>query len=384
MPFCSLPSKNTTQSNLPHYTMRIGLQGAFGRSQINLDDSATVGELLQKISEVSSLTTFDLKGGFPPRLIDLTLYDPTTKLSETGVKLNGERLQVDTKGAGGGGVKQAPPAPVAAKDTTSAKEGKRSTSSQLDSIQPNSIKPNFTHAPAASSSKNAPDKHLTLSKPARAPVEPPELPIRDGSSYLVHRVMPDDNSCLFRAIGKCVLGDSLDAMTELRSMVAQTIQAQPDKYTEAILDQKPDRYCEWIQTPDAWGGGIEIAIIAEAFNLEVYTINISDGSVAKFNEGASKLRSYLIYSGIHWDCLVENCAGKNGPGEIDVAQFDTFDDEILQKGLEIGEILKRGNYYTDVKKFGIVCNTCGWQGTGEKSAAAHYKETSHTDFGQLS
>ncbi|TLD19499.1 ubiquitin thioesterase OTU1 [Venturia nashicola] len=361
--------------------MRIGLQGAFGRSQINLDDSATVGDLLEKISEASSLKTFDLKGGFPPSLIDLSLYDPTTKLSETGVKLNGERLQVDTKGAGGGGVKQAPPASVVAKkDTTSGKEGKRSTSSQLNSIQPN-----FTHPPAASSSTNIPDKQLTLSKPAKAaPVEPPEVPIRDGTSYLVHRVMPDDNSCLFRAIGKCVLGDSLDAAVELRSMVAQTIQEQPDKYTAVVLEKNPDRYCEWIQTPDAWGGGIEIGIIAEVFGIEIYAINISDGSVQKFNEGASKLRSYLIYSGIHWDCLVENCAGKDGPGEIDVAQFDTFDDEILQKGLEIGVILKRGNYYTDVQKFGIVCNTCGWQGTGQTSATTHYKETSHTDFGQLS
>lgn len=363
--------------------MRIGLQGAFGRSQITLDDSATVGELLQKISEASSLKTFDLKGGFPPSLIDLSLYDPATKLSETGVRLNGERLQVDTKFVDRGGLRQAPPVSAATttkNNNTNGKDGKRSTSSQLNSIQPN-----FTQPPAASSSTHVPDKQLTLSKPPKAAVvEPPEVPIRDGSSYLVHRVMPDDNSCLFRAIGKCVLGDSLDAAVELRSIVAQTIQAQPEKYTAVILEQNPDRYCEWIQTPDAWGGGIEIGIIAEAFGIEVFAINISDGSVQKFNEGASKLRSYLIYSGIHWDCLVENCAGKNGPGEIDVAQFDTFDDEILQKGLEIGATLKRGNYYTDVKKFGIVCNTCGWQGTGETSATAHYTETKHTDFGQLS
>lgn len=359
--------------------MRIGLQGAFGRSQITIDDSSTVGELLQKISEVSLLKTFDLRGGFPPRLIDLSPFDSTTKLSDTDLKLNGERVQVDTRGASGGGVKQAPPAPAATKNTAGGKEGNESTWSRVNSIQPI-----FKHPPAASSSTSVPDKKLTLSKPKKAPVEPPELPIRDGSSYLIHRVMPDDNSCLFRAIGKCVLGDALDAMTELRSMVAQMIQAQPDKYNEVVLEQKPDRYCEWIQTPDAWGGAIEIGIIAEQFGLEVYAINISDGSVQKFNEGGSRLRSYLIYSGIHWDCLVENCAGKDGPGEIDVAQFNTYDDEILVKGLEIGAILKRGNYYTDVKKFGIVCNTCGWQGTGQTSAAQHYKETQHTDFGQLS
>lgn len=353
--------------------MRIGLQGAFGRSQITIDDSATVHELLKKITEASSLETFDLKGGFPPRPIDFSPFDPTTKLSDTGLKLNGERLQVDTKSANGSGrVEKAPLAPAASTKLTK----------QSDSVTPS--QPNFTQAPRAESSFQVPSKPLKLSRPARAPVEPPELPIRNGNSYLVHRVMPDDNSCLFRAIGKCVLGNTLDAMTELRSLVAQTIQAQPDKYNEIVLEQKPDRYCEWIQTPDAWGGAIEIGIIAEQFGIEVFAINISDGSVQKFNESGSGLRAYLIYSGIHWDCLVENCVGKDGPGDIDVTQFEVYDDEILVKAQEIGAYLLRHNYYTDVKRFGIVCNTCGWEGTGQESAAAHFKDTQHTDFGQLS
>ncbi|QDS71448.1 hypothetical protein FKW77_003700 [Venturia effusa] len=357
--------------------MRIALQGAFGRTLITIDDSATVGELTQKISDASSMKNFVLKKGFPPHPVDLSTYESNTKVSDTDLKLHGERLQVDAQGANSGGIKQALPASAAAGEKSASRNtGISSTRSQADSISPN---------PFSSTSTRIPDKPLKLSKPKTSPIEPPELPIREGSSYLIHRVMPDDNSCLFRAIGKCVIGDAIDPMIELRSLVAQKIQAQPDKYTEVVLEQEPDRYCEWIQTPDAWGGGIEIGIIAEHYNIEIYALNISDGSVQKFNEGVgSKQRSYLIYSGIHWDCLVENCLGKDGPGEIDVAQFATYDDEILMRGLEIGEILKSGDYYTDTKKFGIKCNTCGWQGTGEKGAAQHYEETRHTDFAQSS
>jgi ubiquitin thioesterase OTU1 len=359
--------------------MRIGLRGAFGQSQITIDDSATVDELHKKITEAASLDTFDLKGGFPPRLIDLSAFDPTTKLSETGLKLNGERLQVEVKSAGGqpsGGVKQAPPTPAA---STTKKE-----TSPTKSSQPNFTQPSQTTRSTTQSSSQVPSKPLTLSKPAAKEVEPPEVLIRNGTSYLIHRVMPDDNSCLFRAIGKCVLGGTLDAVTELRSIVAQAIQAQPDKYDEVVLDQKPDEYCKWIQTPDAWGGAIEIGIIAQQFDIEVFAINISDGSVQKFNESGQGLRAYLVYSGIHWDCIVENFVGKDGPGDIDVAQFEVFDDEVYLKAKEIGEKLGKAGYYTDTKKFGIVCNTCKWEGTGEQSAAAHFAETKHTDFGQLS
>jgi ubiquitin thioesterase OTU1 len=342
---------------------------------MTIDDSATVGELHKMISEASSLNTFDLKGGFPPRLIDLSAFDSTTRLSDTGLKLNGERLQVEVKSANGqpsGGFIQAPSNPAP-----------NSTTKKINPPKPS--QPNFTQPskPTTQPPSQPPSKPLSLSKPAAKEIEPPELPIRSASSYLVHRVMPDDNSCLFRAIGKCVLGDTLDAVTELRSLVAQTIQAQPSKYDEIVLEQKPDAYCEWIQTPDAWGGAIEIGIIAEQFGLEIYAINISDGSVQKFNEG-SELRSYLVYSGIHWDCIAENCVGKDGPGEIDVTQFDVFDEEVLIKAKEIGDALGRAGYYTDTKKFGIMCNLCSWQGMGEKGAQKHAEETGHMNFGQIS
>jgi ubiquitin thioesterase OTU1 len=87
--------------------------------------------------------------------------------------------------------------------------------------------------------------------------------------------MPDDNSCLFRALGTAILpGDDL-SMTELRSIVASAIQAQPDVYTKVILDNRePDDYCRWIQTQDAWGGAIELSILSKEFDIEICSVDV--------------------------------------------------------------------------------------------------------------
>lgn len=89
------------------------------------------------------------------------------------------------------------------------------------------------------------------------------------------RVMPDDNSCLFRAFAAAVLpGDDL-SMLELRSLVASQIQEEPDVYTKVVLDNRtPDDYCRWIQTEDAWGGAIELAILSKHFKIEVCSIDV--------------------------------------------------------------------------------------------------------------
>lgn len=86
--------------------------------------------------------------------------------------------------------------------------------------------------------------------------------------------MPDDNSCLFRAFGTAVLpGDDL-SMTELRALVASRIQAEPEVFTQVVLEQKPDDYCRWIQTEDAWGGAIEMGILAQHFDIEICSIDV--------------------------------------------------------------------------------------------------------------
>jgi ubiquitin thioesterase OTU1 len=87
--------------------------------------------------------------------------------------------------------------------------------------------------------------------------------------------MPDDNSCLFRAFSTAVLptGDDL-GMPELRALIASHIQQDPETYTKVVLEQPPDDYCRWIQTEDAWGGFIEMGILAKHFDVQICSIDV--------------------------------------------------------------------------------------------------------------
>ena len=118
-----------------------------------------------------------------------------------------------------------------------------------------------------------PDRGATLGRSFILLLVPPGA--RTDEVATVMRVMPDDNSCLFRAFAAAVLpGDDL-SMLELRSLVASQIQEEPDVYTKVVLDNRtPDDYCRWIQTEDAWGGAIELAILSKHFKIEVCSIDV--------------------------------------------------------------------------------------------------------------
>ncbi|KAF1984161.1 ubiquitin thioesterase OTU1 [Aulographum hederae CBS 113979] len=348
--------------------MRFRVRGPNGAPTLSVEPGATIGELKHQISQATGLSDFDVKIGYPPQSLDLHQFDAATTISDSGLKLDGEQLICAARDPqaklnhplAGTTPSSAPPLPG-------------------QSSKPQSSKPQ--------SSTSAPNKPLSLSrKPNKTSDDPPELPLPSHSGTIVLRVMPDDNSCLFRAVGSAVLGDSLDSMQELRSIVAQGIQANPELYSEGALEQKPDEYCKWIQTPDAWGGGIEIAILAQQFDVEVASINVQDLRVDRFNEGKPK-RIILVYSGIHYDTIAVNPSSPphtraDAPPDFDLKQFDADDDLVVERARELCKILKDRHYYTDTKGFSIKCNTCGWQGTGEKGATQHAAETGHYDFGE--
>lgn len=49
------------------------------------------------------------------------------------------------------------------------------------------------------------------------------------------QVVPDDNSCLFRAVGLVLAPGDLDASITLRRVTAGAIQADPETYSEVLL-----------------------------------------------------------------------------------------------------------------------------------------------------
>lgn len=311
---------------------------------ISLVDDAAVSDLLTSISDTTTLPLFELKWGFPPQPLDPSLYGMSTLLKDTDLKLNGAQLI------------------VIAQET-----GDESTKPQKEQA-------------AAEQSQSAP---LSLKRKQNMELkETPEVPVPSRGGTIVLRVMPDDNSCMFRALGSAVLSSSLDAMTELRSMVAQGIQANPEMYNEAILQRTPDEYCKWIQYSDSWGGGIELSILSQEFDIEICSINVQDLRVDRFNEGKPK-RCFLVYSGIHYDTIAFVPDGSSTlDSDDDVKLFDASDDVLLQAARQLCGELRKKHYYTDTQRFSIKCNTCGWKGNGEKGAVEHATATGHGDFGE--
>jgi ubiquitin thioesterase OTU1 len=324
--------------------IRIRLRAPNGQHTLSLDDNAAVSHLLSAITNATDLPLFELKWNFPPQPLDPSLYGMSTLLKDIDLKLNGSQIMVIA---------------VATGDPSEQQEDE-SVSARQSQSAPFSLQ----------------------RKQASALKDTPEVPVPDRGGTMVLRVMPDDNSCMFRALGSAVLTDTLDSMTELRSLVAQAIQRDPDMYNEAVLQRSPDEYCKWISYSDSWGGGIELSILSQEFDIEIASINVQDLRVDRFNEGKPR-RCILVYSGIHYDTIafVPSGSATYDPSN-DTKLFDSKDHVMLEAARQLCGELKKQHYYTDTQKFAIKCNTCGWKGAGERGATQHAEETGHTDFGE--
>ncbi|RJE26660.1 Ubiquitin thioesterase OTU1 [Aspergillus sclerotialis] len=324
--------------------MKFRVRGPAGQSTVIFDETATVDDLRAQIVNKTGLTSYDVKYGYPDlKPFDIDSLDPDTKITDIGVNLNGEQLLITRK---------------------------ESLVETPDSVKEQSTPLHQVPSEATNEAESG---------------NPPEIASPEHSGTFVLRIMPDDNSCLFRAVGTAIMG-GMDAMTELRSVVAQTIQENPSLYSEAVLERKPDDYCRWIQNEDSWGGGIELSILSKHFDIEICSIDVQTLRVDRFNEGPP-IRCVLVYSGIHYDTIALSPSDppfthSYSPPEFDTKVFDSADQFVIEKSLDLCKILQGKHYYTDTASFRIRCNTCGGTFVGEKGATQHAAQTGHYDFGE--
>ena len=372
--------------------MRLRVRGPSGQTVISLGDDDTVASLLKQIASQTSIpeSSLVIKYGYPPKPLDFPESSRDLKLTDLDVNLNGEQLIISK---GGPSVDQIPNqssiiratrdlgGPMAESESTKAPPSAPSGGAQGFSFG------DFGSAPSkpASSKPSAPPSNspLSLQRKDHADVaeDPPEIIMPEQGGTLVLRIMPDDNSCLFRAIAQAVT-PSMDTMNELRSIVAQAIQAHPDKYSRVVLDNKePDDYCRWIQTNDAWGGQIELDILSQHFDIEICSIDVQTLRVDRYNDGMPT-RCIVVYSGIHYDTIA--LSPFDTPPESDIKVFDASDDALLASAMALCQTLQDRHYFTDTAGFQIRCNVCGTSVVGERGATDHAAKTGHYDFGEAS
>lgn len=117
-------------------------------------------------------------------------------------------------------------------------------------------------------------------------------------------------------------------------------------------------------------------------------------NVVKYNEGAPT-RCILVYSGIHYDTIVQSPSEpphtqSDSPPDFDRRVWDSDDDYILQKSLILCKGLQEKKYFTDTGGMAIKCHEnvgggreCGWIGYGERAAALHAAETNHLNMAEI-
>lgn len=210
--------------------------------------------------------------------------------------------------------------------------------------------------------------------------------------------MPDDNSCLFTAVGGCLRGlpipNSSPSSTSytpelLRRIVVEHIQSNPSKYTAVVLDAaSPAAYCARMLRPDVWGGAIELGIISEIFELEICSVDVKTNNVYRYGEGAGyKQMCMLVYSNIHYDRIAESLVPGSADVDFEVVRWDVDgrrSEALLGKARELCRVLREEHhYFTDTSEFVVSCNTCGWIGQGEKQVVKHSRMTGHTDISEI-
>lgn len=376
--------------------MRFRVRGPTGQSVLSLSDDATVGDLNTAITKVTSLSEFEVKIGYPPKTLPLDQFSTRKRLSDLDVRLNGEQLLIASKAPGPTKQRESDfhektsntssrnkPQPHAgySKQVAGGRNMAGSSSSDFSFGNLGSASSTISNPKSStpSAAKNPPVADLSLSRKTNADMlnDPPEIVLPEHGGTLVLRIMPDDNSCLFRAIASAIM-PGLDTMNELRSVVAQIIQANNEVYSKAVLDNKdPDDYCRWIQTEDAWGGQIELNIISNHFDIEICSIDVQGLRIDRYNEGRPK-RCIVVYSGIHYDTIA--LSPFDSPPEFDNKMFDTTDDVMLSSALELCQMLKGKGYYTDTAAFKIECKQCGAVCVGEAGATEHASKTGHYNF----
>ncbi|GJJ12658.1 hypothetical protein Clacol_006902 [Clathrus columnatus] len=214
--------------------------------------------------------------------------------------------------------------------------------------------------------------------------------VQTEGGVLIHRVVPDDNSCLFSSIG-VVFEQDMSAAPRLRQLAAQVTHYSPLKVEVAIsclalsfFSRPPEEYIQTILQPNSWGGAIELAIFADHYRAEISSVDIETGRIDRFGEGSNySNRAILLYSGIHYDAT-SLAPTPGAPPDFHETVFPVSNRAILDAASELASRLRSQKKYTNTATFLLKCEVCGKGLKGEKEAREHASETSHVQFGEYS
>ncbi|KAI0150658.1 hypothetical protein GGR57DRAFT_472287 [Xylariaceae sp. FL1272] len=320
--------------------MQVRYRAPTGPGSIELDDDATVLELVQGLKSEISCQDITVKFGWP-------LQTLAADLNATSIRALGLQREILT---------------IAAE-------------------RPSQDNPSADTVPVLPS---VPDQKLASG--VSLTHDNLKVAVPESGSCIVLRVMPDDGDCMFTAVSGALQGllhpgGSADyTPATLRRIVTDHIRAHPVDFNAITLEKNPDAYCENMLRPGVWGGAIELGILAEVFRLEICTIDIANGNQYTFGEQKNYDQFCIIaYSGIHYDRVTEVLfEGQDNMVDFDVTRWSTMgNDHVLRAAKDLCNKLRDQHYYTDTSNFIVTCNTCGELIQGERAVTEHARKTGH-------
>ncbi|KAI9897098.1 hypothetical protein N3K66_008120 [Trichothecium roseum] len=328
--------------------MRARFRGPSGSGIVEFNDDATVANVFDKIREQTGIDHFSVKYGQPTSMETLGAGDANKGVKS--LKLHGETLIV---------------------------------------VPEEQTRDHITPDPMSQKEPRGGAEGLGQNVKSRASENPEDInipwPEREGTLLL--RVMPSDNSCLFTAFGGA-LPKQIPAQ-QLRRMMADYISEHSDVYSEAILGSPVAQYCRSIQDPDRWGGGIELSILSNVFDIQICTYDVQAQNLVSFGEG-KKDRCILVYSGIHYDRVAFTYSEyphrtATLPPEMDRTVWPITDEEILARTQQLVQRLNEAHYYTDTDGLVLKCDVpgCEWIGSGQTEGQKHAEQTGHVDLSEI-
>ncbi|KAG9012979.1 ubiquitin-specific protease otu1 [Tulasnella sp. JGI-2019a] len=233
--------------------IKIRLRHPKGVTSLDLDPEASITVLSEKIFSATEIppTQQELKVGYPPKSI---IAVPSLPISSLGLKSGDQLIVICNEN-----VAKAP-APSRT-DSTNPRTG---TTGRRPSVRAPAFEPRVQ------------PRQEVKSKTAE------QVNVPDG--VLVHRVVPDDNSCLFSSIG-ILFEQDMNVASRLRQVVVEAIKKDPETYSDAVLGHTREEYMKTISKPSAWGGAIELVIFAEHYNTEISSFDIETGRCDRFGQG---------------------------------------------------------------------------------------------------
>jgi len=322
--------------------IKLRLRHPKGVSSLDINPEDPITELQQTIFSMTEIapSSQELKVGYPPQSM---VAIPSLPISSLGLR-NGDQLIV-----------------VASSNQTARTA---SVPQKVDQSNPN--KPNVS-VPAFEPKRQS-------RKEAKSPEQ---VSIPDG--FLVHRVVPDDNSCLFSSIG-ILFEQDMKAAPRLRKVVVDAIKKDPDNYSDAVLGRPREEYMDTISKPSAWGGAIELAIFADYYQTEISSFDVETGRCDRFGQGRDN-RAILLYSGIHYDA-VSLAPMQDAPLDFHQTIYPVSNDSIFNGAQKMAGLLRDKKAFTNTATFTLKCERCGQGLTGEKEARVHASQTGHVEFGE--